>query len=456
MNLKLIRSLLILGVVAMFIASCDNTNPGFKKADNGIYYKIISQVDSTANVKADSGMFMNVTMSYGTQDSLLFDAYQQGGGKGFDLPFTKPTYKGDINDALSLLSKGDSAVFIIKADSFFLKTARSPKVPELFAENNDLYFWVKVNDILSKEQIDARKKQYVEERKQKEKADLALYLSKNYPDIKPTESGLFIVKEKSGKGKMPKDGDFINFDFKVSTLNGPVLYNTLETGQPMEREKGKRFDTEGFMEGLNSMRVGDEFTLIVPSKLAFKEQGRQGMIEPYTTMVYWAKMNSVKTKAEHDKELAEQKAKEEAESNRYKTMESKTISDYIKENNITVAPTESGLYYIETAKGTGLQAEDGDKVKVHYTGTLLDGTKFDSSYDRGEPIQFTLGKGQMIKAWDEAIAKMKEGGKATLICPSSLAYGPRGRGKVIHAYAPLKFDVELVEVIKANADDNKK
>lgn len=453
MNLKLIKSLLLIGVVAIFMASCDNTNPGFKKAENGIYYKIISQVDSTADMKADSGMFMNVTMSYGTEDSLLFDAYEQGGGEGFDLPYTEPTYPGDINEALALLSKGDSAVFIIKADSFFLKTARSPQVPELFSENNDLFFWVKVNDILTKEQIDARNLQYVEERKQKEKADLAIYLSKNYPDIEPTESGLFIVKEKVGKGRLPKDGDFINFDFIVSTLNGPELFNTLETGQPMEREKGKRFDTEGFMEGLNTMSVGDEYTLIVPSKLAFKEQGRPGMIEPYTTMVYWVRMNGVKSKAEHEKELAKKQAEKEAETERLKTEEAKTISNYIKDNNISVEPTTTGLYFIETSEGTGIQAEAGDKVKVHYTGTLLDGTKFDSSVDRGEPIGFTLGKGQMIKAWDEGIAMMKEGGKATLICPSSLAYGPQTRGNVIHAYAPLKFDVELVEVIKA--DDTK-
>jgi len=455
MNLKLIKSLFLLGIVAIFMASCDNANPGFTKADNGIYYKIISQVDSTSDVKIDSGMYWNVTMSYGSKDSLLFDASKQGGGEGFDIPYAKPAYPGDINEALALFSKGDTAVFIIKADSFFLKTARSPEVPELFKDDNNLYFWVKVNDILTKDQIEVRNQKYVEERKQQEKADLAIYLSENYPDLEPTESGLFIVKEKSGKGKMPKDGDFINFDFKVSILNGPVLYNTLETGKPMEREKGKRFDTEGFMEGLNTMRVGDELTLIVPSKLAFKEQGRPGMIEPYTTIVYWVRMNSMKTKAQHDKDMAEQKAKEEAELENLKSIESKIISDYIKDNNITVNPTESGLYYIETAEGTGLQAEVGDKVKVHYTGTLLDGTKFDSSYDRDAPISFTIGKGQMIAAWDEGIAKMKEGGKATLICPSNLAYGSRSRGNVIKPYSPLKFDVELIEVIKPDNSDKK-
>jgi peptidylprolyl isomerase len=84
-------------------------------------------------------------------------------------------------------------------------------------------------------------------------------------------------------------------------------------------------------------------------------------------------------------------------------------------------------------------------VKVHYTGKLLDGTKFDSSVDRGEPFGFTLGKGQVIKGWDEGIGLMNVGGKATLIIPSSIAYGDRDMG-TIPPYSTLVFDVELLEV----------
>jgi FKBP-type peptidyl-prolyl cis-trans isomerase len=448
MNLKLIKSLVLVGLVALFISSCDNTHPGFKKSESGIYYQIISNVDSTSNIKIDSGKFWNLTMSYGTPDTLLFDAAQSN-NQAFDIPFAEPTYPGDINEALALLAKGDSAVFIIKADSFFLKTARSPEVPELFKENNDLYFWVKVNNIYTAEELEANKQAMLEERKALELKELTEYLSGNYPDLEPTSSGLFIIKEIVGSGNMPNDGDIMNFDFKVSALNGPELYNSIDAGRAVDHEKGKRFDTEGFSEGLNSMRVGDEVTLIVPSKLAFKDQGRPGMIEPYTTMRYWIRMNSVKTKAQHEKELAEQKAKEEAKTEKFKNEEAVTINNYIQQNNVTVAPTASGLYYIETAEGTGVQAAAGDKVKVHYNGTLLDGTKFDSSYDRDSPFEFTLGKNQVIKGWDEGIALMKEGGKATFIIPSSIGYGPRGRGNIIHQYAPLKFDVELIQVTKA-------
>ena len=108
--------------------------------------------------------------------------------------------------------------------------------------------------------------------------------------------------------------------------------------------------------------------------------------------------------------------------------------------------TGSGLEYIEVEAGTGAQAEAGRNVSVHYTGKFQDGKVFDSSVPRGEPIAFQLGKGKVIKGWDEGIALMKVGGKAQLIIPPDLAYGERGAGGVIPPNATLVFDVELVDV----------
>ncbi|RLD78166.1 MAG: FKBP-type peptidyl-prolyl cis-trans isomerase, partial [Bacteroidetes bacterium] len=108
-------------------------------------------------------------------------------------------------------------------------------------------------------------------------------------------------------------------------------------------------------------------------------------------------------------------------------------------------PTASGLYFVEIEEGTGTQAMAGNIVKVHYTGKLLDGTVFDSSIERGQPYEFPLGQGNVIKGWDEAIAMMKVGGKATLVIPSDLAYGERDSG-TIPPYSTLVFDVELMDV----------
>ena len=108
--------------------------------------------------------------------------------------------------------------------------------------------------------------------------------------------------------------------------------------------------------------------------------------------------------------------------------------------------TESGLAYKITKKGSGPKAEAGKTVSVHYTGKLTDGTKFDSSYDRNQPIDFPLGQGRVIKGWDEGISLLNVGSKATFIIPPDLAYGARGAGGVIPPNATLIFEVELVEV----------
>ena len=110
----------------------------------------------------------------------------------------------------------------------------------------------------------------------------------------------------------------------------------------------------------------------------------------------------------------------------------------------------NGLKYTDTKTGDGATATPGNKVSVHYTGWLYNnaakGAKFDSSVDRGQPFQFTLGARQVIAGWDEGVAGMKVGGKRTLIIPPELGYGARGAGGVIPPNATLMFDVELLGV----------
>ncbi len=113
---------------------------------------------------------------------------------------------------------------------------------------------------------------------------------------------------------------------------------------------------------------------------------------------------------------------------------------------LAACTTESGLEITDIEVGTGQVAKAGDQVSVHYTGTLTDGTKFDSSVDRGTPFEFTLGVGQVIKGWDEGVEGMAEGGKRNLVIPSDLAYGERGAGALIGPGATLVFEVELLEV----------
>ncbi len=108
--------------------------------------------------------------------------------------------------------------------------------------------------------------------------------------------------------------------------------------------------------------------------------------------------------------------------------------------------TESGLRYEDLVVGTGASPKPEQEVTVHYTGTLEDGTKFDSSLDRGEPFKFTIGIGRVIKGWDEGVMTMKVGGERKLVIPPQLGYGARGAGSVIPPNATLVFEVELLGV----------
>jgi FKBP-type peptidyl-prolyl cis-trans isomerase len=153
---------------------------------------------------------------------------------------------------------------------------------------------------------------------------------------------------------------------------------------------------------------------------------------------------SLKSQEDFEKEMQEKQEEEVAIMAAREGAEQNLLANYLVDNNITATPTESGLYIIDVKKGKGAKASKGSLVKVHYTGRLLDGTVFDSSVERGVPIEFPLGEGRVIRGWDEGIAKLKKGGKAQLIIPSSLGYGGQGGGP-IPPFSTLVFDVELVD-----------
>ena len=127
--------------------------------------------------------------------------------------------------------------------------------------------------------------------------------------------------------------------------------------------------------------------------------------------------------------------------------ESNSVTDRLEVNKMAdeTVTTVSGLQIKTLVVGTGDKAEPGNTAVVHYTGWLLDGTKFDSSVARGTPFEFPLGAGRVIKGWDEGVSTMSIGGKVELIIPPDLAYGPSGAGGVIPPNATLKFEVEFLD-----------
>ena len=266
--------------------------------------------------------------------------------------------------------------------------------------------------------------------------------------VTPDEDGIYFIETAKGKGKSPKQDDYVVVHFAVSLLSGDQLFVSRDQGDPLEFQIGGRFENDGFQKAVQMMKPGGKANVLVPSAMAFGEQGMGNIVPAYSPMYYEIELLEVLTPEEYQKKQDDKMAQKKAEDAKREQQESVDLEKYLKENNITAKPTASGLIYIEKEAGTGPQPQAGQKVKVHYTGKLLDGTKFDSSLDRGQPFEFTLGQGQVIKGWDEGIALMKEGEKGTLIIPSTIGYGAGGAGEMIPPFSTLIFDVELVDVVE--------
>ena len=154
-------------------------------------------------------------------------------------------------------------------------------------------------------------------------------------------------------------------------------------------------------------------------------------------------VDDIKWEQEQQKKIFESERKEK---------EPGEISQYIKDNHVEVKPTSTGLYFMESTKGKGLNPKEGDSVVVHYTGSFLNGTVFGSSLNANRPVGFVLGEKTILPGWNEAVKQMKKGSTVTIIIPSSLAFDSLGdfddnKNKYrIPPYCPLKFDIQLIEI----------
>lgn len=231
----------------------------------------------------------------------------------------------------------------------------------------------------------------------------------------------FNITDEQSNVFFPQDGTtidtYLSCNPMVWNTSGPI-YKTMMYLKEGDSIISKTTLKELFYNGW-SMPVPDTLD---PAAFAFINMG---MPEVMSDSLYQIKMEADRKQAMAD--------------------ELETIRQYAADNNLDIITTESGLSIAISEQGTGPKPESGESVTVHYTGMLLDGKVFDTSL-KGEnkPFNFTIGQGQVIKGWDEGIAALNIGSKATLLIPSSLGYGARGAGGAIPPNAILKFEVELL------------
>ena len=261
-----------------------------------------------------------------------------------------------------------------------------------------------------------------------------------------TESGLYYRFHTNNEGDTPALGDLLDVTM-ACTVNDttPILKPAGNIMRLMEPQ----YFTD-IMEGIALMHKGDSASFIVnidsTFHYAFGLNQLPAELKSTDVMRFDVKLNDFYPESEYVNKMIE------AIKDNYPAETAKAYAEmmqYFAENGVNATPTASGLYYVMTSEGNGEMPAKGDNVKVHYTGKLLDGTVFDSSIERGEPIDFPLGMGYVIPGWDEGIMLMSVGEKGVLYIPYYLAYGPNGAAPVIPPFANLIFDVELIEVQKA-------
>jgi FKBP-type peptidyl-prolyl cis-trans isomerase len=449
MKIKLlIINAIFISLASLFVSCSQGPYKGFELVGEQVYIKYHQKGDvESGSPKVDD--FVTVSMEYRvknkitSQDTTLFSTREYP--EPITFPLIEPTFKGDIYAGLSFLVAGDSVTLAFPADSFYVKTAGIPEMPEFIEPGTTMYFDMKLISFKTAEEVETENRVKLQQAKEEEIRLLAEYIGANNINVAPLESGLYFIEQKMGTGRLPKEGDMLQLHFNVGLVNGMQLFSSFEQ-DPIDVEFGKTFDTKGFDEALAYLRKGSKAQIIVPSSLAFDSVGRSQMIPPYTTLVYEIELLNIRDISQVQAERAAKARVEELAKEQAQFSEAAKIGKYIKDNNIQKEPSPTGLFYIETEAGTGAQAVEGKKVKVHYTLYNIEGRKLQSSKDMDRPFEFVLGRGEVIQGWEEGVAMMKAGGKARLIVPSALAYGASQRGEDIPPYSPLVFEVELLEV----------
>ncbi len=276
--------------------------------------------------------------------------------------------------------------------------------------------------------------------------------------FKTSEDGVvYKFFKQNNEGTTPKEGDLVSIAYTfVTKVKGKdsIILNSKNAPNGVVEMPLPKSSFKGSMEaGMMMMHQGDSAVFKFPLDSFFLKTQRGQMLDTVNykagdPMYFTVKLISIKPKAELEKEMAEKQKKAQEMTMAAEKEEMPKLEAYLKANNITTAPTASGLILIEKVKGTGRQIVKDDSVYFRYTGKLLDGTIFDTSEKDGRPPLGSM-VGQtppgLFAGLEEALLKLKVGSKTTIIAPSKLAYGAQGAGSAIPPFASVVFEFEVVK-----------
>jgi FKBP-type peptidyl-prolyl cis-trans isomerase len=277
------RKSIFIAMGLIVLTACQN----YSQTESGLRYKILNK--SANKALPEKGEYLQCYYSItNSEDSIIFSNFGQTPDR---ILLTNPTHsKGDIMEALGMMSEGDSAMFLINADSFYFKTRMEAELPSYIQPKSDLKFLIKMDRRLTKYQKDSLVNAEKIQRWSEEIVNINKYIKKQSLEMKiDTASGIRYQFHKvmPDTAKRINDGDIVRFHFIGKLMDGTEFFNTYTYGQPQSiRMSREQFEPMGMYEMLNKMKEGEKATFILPYDLAFGAKGVEGMIAPYSTLVY--------------------------------------------------------------------------------------------------------------------------------------------------------------------------
>lgn len=421
-------------LASLLMVSCSQGKfPGYKKTADGLYYKFYSQ--NTAAQKAQPTDFLKLSMACYLHDSLYFD-FQHSGTDVYS-QLTEQKFAGDLQEAYAMLHVGDSASFYIKADSIALRYYDQD--PAAVGLKSDDYFRyeVKLLDLKSeeafKDEIVRMKEQFEED----SKAALKAYIEREQIDVAPDESGVYIITTEKGKGRCPVKGEKVELDFAAYLLNGKEMGSTFGEDERFSFVLGENYVIPAWEDILPKMHLGERVRAIIPAEMAYGEN-QVGEIPAYSNLIYDIKLLKIISQEELVKQAEE-------EMKALKAKSEQAFWDYLKDNDITTY-TKSGLFFNKTVVTEGAQPQEGQRVRIKFDASFLDGTFLGDSDQLGDYYEFKYGEHKVLEGLEEGVGMMRVGEKARFVLPYTIAYGENPFGN-IPAYSNLVFDVELLDIL---------